>query len=56
MENRDKIIQGLELAYQRLVEYKKYKKTPIIVSKKGKIIEIAPEKILPTTMYKSNSG
>ena len=47
MENRDKIIKGLELAYQRLVEYKKYKKTPLIVSRKGKVVEIAPEKILP---------
>lgn len=51
MENRDKIIQGLELAYKRLVEYKKYKKTPIIISKQGKVIEIDPEKILPTTSY-----
>ena len=24
MENRDKIIKGLELAYMKLVEYKKY--------------------------------
>ena len=51
MENRDKIIKGLELAYLKLVEYKKYKKTPLITYRKGKIVEIAPEEILPTTTY-----
>ena len=47
MENRDKIIQGLEKAFQKLIEYKKYKKSPLITSKDGVIIEIAPEKIQP---------
>ena len=51
MEDRDKIIKGLELAYMKLVEYKKYKKTPIIISRRGKVVEISPEKILPTTSY-----
>jgi len=51
MENRDKIIKGLELAYQKLIEFKKYKKTPLIVDRKGKIVEIEPDKILPTTSY-----
>ena len=50
MEDRDKIIKGLELAYLKLIEYKKYKKTPLIVYRRGKIVEIAPEKILPTTI------
>lgn len=45
MDNSDKIIDGLEKAYKKLIEFKKYKKTPIIVSKDGKIIEISPEKI-----------
>ena len=49
MENRDKIIKGLEKAYQKLIEYKKYKKSPLITSKDGKIVEIAPDKILPAT-------
>jgi len=48
MENRDKIIKGLELAYMKLIEYKKYKKTPLIISRKGKVVEISHEKILPT--------
>lgn len=49
MENRDKIIKGLEKAYKKLIEYKKYKKSPLITSRDGKIIEIAPDKILPAT-------
>ncbi len=49
MENRDKIFQGLEKAYQKLIEFKKYKKSPLITSRDGKIIEIAPDKILPAT-------
>lgn len=42
----EKIKEGLERAYERLIEYKKYKKTPLIVSKGGEIIEISPEKIV----------
>ncbi len=45
MDNSDKIIEGLEKAYRKLIEFKKYKKTPIIVSKDGKIVEINPHKI-----------
>ncbi len=45
MDNTDKIVEGLEKAYKKLIEYKKYKKTPIIVSKDGKVVEIDPEKI-----------
>lgn len=45
MDNSDKIIDGLEKAYKKLIEFKKYKKTPIIVSRDGKILEISPEKI-----------
>ncbi len=45
MNNIEKIKEGLENAYKKLIEYKKYKKTPLIVSKGGEIIEIPPEKI-----------
>jgi sulfur carrier protein ThiS len=45
MDNSDKIIEGLERAYKKLIEFKKYKKTPIIVSKDGKVVEIYPDKI-----------
>lgn len=55
-EERDKIVKGLEESYRRLVEYKKQKKSPLIVSKNGEILEIDPNKILPTTLYKRNAG
>jgi len=45
MDNSDKIIEGLERAYKKLIEFKKYKKTPIIVSKDGKVVEIYPDTI-----------
>ncbi|GAA4272521.1 hypothetical protein GCM10022258_18150 [Aquimarina gracilis] len=45
MKNSDKIKEGLERAYLKLIEFKKYKKTPLIVVKNGEILEISPEKI-----------
>ncbi len=45
MDNSEKIIEGLERAYKKLIEFKKYKKTPLIVSREGKVVEISPEKI-----------
>lgn len=50
-----KILTGLESSYQKLVEFKKYKKSPLIVEKDGVIMEIQPEKILPTTTYIAHS-
>ena len=50
-EQTQQILKGLEKSYQNLVEYKKYKNTPLIVSKNGKVIEIKPEDLEPTTQY-----
>jgi len=47
MENRDKIIEGLEKSFQKLIEFKKYKKTPLIISRNGQILEVDPNKIGP---------
>lgn len=47
MDNAEKIVNGLEKAYQKLIEFKKYKKTPIIVFRDGKVVEINPESIAP---------
>ncbi|OQX79455.1 MAG: hypothetical protein B6D64_04845 [Bacteroidetes bacterium 4484_276] len=51
-EIREKIIKGLEEAYKSLVEYKKQKNSPLIISRDGKIVEVDPNEILPTTKYK----
>lgn len=55
-EERDKIVKGLEEAYRRLIEYKKEKKSPMIVVRNGKIVAVDPNEILPTTLYKRNAG
>lgn len=45
----EKVAKGLEKAYQRMVEFKKQKNSPLVISKNGKILRIPAEKILPTT-------
>jgi hypothetical protein len=55
-EERDKIVKGLEETYKRLVEYKKQKNSPLVVIRHGKIVELDPNEILPTTLYKRNAG
>ena len=56
MDNIEKIIEGLEIAYKRLIEYKKYKKTPLIVMRKGKIVEVWPDSIDITKNVYSKIG
>ena len=51
-EKRRLIIKGLEVAYSKLIEFKKIKKSPIIVSKDGEIVELNAENIQSTTIYK----
>lgn len=46
-ELEDKLSNGLEKAYLKMLEFKKQKGSPIIVSKDGKIIEIDPSKTTP---------
>jgi len=54
MDNSEKILEGLEKAYKKMVEFKKYKKTPIIVSQGGKVVEVSPEEInTHNNVYKS---
>jgi len=55
-EERDKIVKGLEETYRKLIEYKKQKKSPMIVVRNGKIEAVDPNEILSTTMYKRNAG
>ena len=39
------LLKGLEKSYQKMIDFKKYKKSPLIVSKNGKIFEIKPNDI-----------
>lgn len=43
IEFRNKLLAGLDLAYKRLLEYKKYKKTELVVMQGDKIVRIKPE-------------
>ena len=42
-EFRDKLLRGLELAYTRLLAFKKHKGTPLVVWREGKIVHLKPE-------------
>jgi hypothetical protein len=41
-EFSSKLQVGLNLAYERMIEFKKYKKSTIIVERDGKIVELDP--------------
>lgn len=53
-DERIKVMEGLERSYRALVEFKRYKKSPLVVEKNGEIIEIAPEDIPLTAQYVYN--
>lgn len=42
-EINDKIIAAMELVHQRLIEYKKQKKTDLVILKDGKIVKVKPK-------------
>jgi hypothetical protein len=46
-----KVFKGLEKAYEKMVEFKKYKKTPLVISQNGQLIEIPYQDIPPTAKY-----
>lgn len=50
-----RILEGLEKAYQKLVAFKKYKKSPLIISQNGIIVEIHPDSIEEKTTYTATS-
>lgn len=55
-EERDKIVKGLEETYRKLVLFKKEKNSPMIILVDGKITEVDPNDIAPTTVYKRSAG
>ena len=38
-----KIALGLEIAYERLLEFKKQKNSPLVIIKDGKVVKVKPE-------------
>jgi len=51
----DKLTIGMDIVYSKMVEFKKQKNSPVIISKNGKIVEVDPHKIT-TEKLKSNKG
>ena len=43
LELQDKILAGLEIVYERLIEYKKQKNSVLVIMKDDKIVKIKPE-------------
>ncbi len=40
LQNKNKILKGLELAYEKMLLFKKQKKTELIITKNHKIVKI----------------
>ncbi len=43
IEQKEKILKGLEKAYEKLLEFKKMKNTELVVLRDNKIVKIKPE-------------
>lgn len=43
IELKDKIVKGLEKVYERLIEYKKSKKSELVIMQGDKIVKIKPK-------------
>jgi hypothetical protein len=51
-EERNKIVKGLEIAYTRLLDYKRKINSPMVISRGGEVIEISPDDLTFTTFNK----
>jgi hypothetical protein len=40
---KDLILEGLELTYKKLIEFKKQKNSPLVILKDNQIVKIIPE-------------
>lgn len=45
LELKNKILYGLEITYKELIEFKKSKKSQLVVMREGKIVKLKPEQI-----------
>jgi|GEM_PF-2666688 len=52
MDKHRKIVRGLEMAYEKLVKFKRKNNSPLIVSENGKVIELDPFKAPDKVVYK----
>ena len=43
IEEKNRILKGLEKVYEKLIEFKKIKKSDLVVKRNNKIVKIKPE-------------
>jgi predicted nuclease of restriction endonuclease-like RecB superfamily len=43
IEEKNKILKGLEKVYERLIEFKKMKNSELVILRDNKIVKIKPE-------------
>lgn len=55
-QEKYKIIEGLEKAYEKLVIYKRKMNYPMIISENGEVKAIDPFEVAPTTKYLPSNG
>ncbi len=48
IDEKDRILKGLEKVYEKLIEFKKAKKSELVVIRDNKIVKIKPEQEKPT--------
>ncbi len=41
--DKNKILRGLDEAYKKMIEFKKHKKTDLIIMKDNKIVHVKPQ-------------
>jgi len=46
IEEKHKILKGLEKVYERLIEFKKMKNSELVIMRDNKIVKIKPEELL----------
>jgi len=51
-EQRKKIVKGLELAYEKMIAFKRSLNSPLVISSNGEVSEIDIDKAKTTTVYK----
>ena len=42
LELRDKIVRGLEITYEKLIEFKRQKNSELVIMKDNKIVRVKP--------------
>ncbi|WP_092768354.1 hypothetical protein [Hymenobacter actinosclerus] len=47
-----RIQEGLDAAYENMLAFKRYKKTPVVIVREGKVVEVSPDE-LPSSRSKA---